>query len=140
MLRIDRDNLTRVLLKQCDICVDEVNMVIYSRKWWQNNRMRPRSFRLTEEGLNFLTDTMDLACYEVPFTEQVNICSQTIIYLGRYIECPYFLKKNSIIVFAEETSFELYLFADDIRKFGLMKATKHAKMKANRDRKVALRQ
>jgi len=139
LLRIERDNLTKILLKESDICVDEYNIIKYSRKWWMNNRMRPRSFRLTSEGLEFLSETMGLMSYEITFTEPINMSSQILIYLSRYIECPYFLNKNSIIVFSEETSFELFLFSDDIRKFGLMKATKHAKMKANRDRKATYR-
>jgi hypothetical protein len=34
----------------------------------------------------------------------------------------YYLTPMSITVFSERKSFELYLFSDDIRKFGLVKA------------------
>jgi L-rhamnose isomerase len=42
--------------------------------------------------------------------------------LERYLDSPYYLTRESITVFTERKSFELYMFSDDIRKFGLIKA------------------
>jgi hypothetical protein len=73
----------------------------------------------------FLTSELDLREYEVPFTADIELSPQTIIFLDRYIDCPYYLTNQSITVFSEKKSFELYLFSDDIRKFGLIKAMKN---------------
>jgi hypothetical protein len=120
---IHRDALTKIFLQQWGKSTDEANLELYSRKWWQSNRAsKQTAFRLSEEGFDFLTLTLDIKMYEVPFTESIELSPQTIIFLERYIDCPYYLTNHSITVFSERKSFELYLFSDDIRKFGLVKA------------------
>jgi hypothetical protein len=42
--------------------------------------------------------------------------------LDKFLDCPYFLDYASLTVFSEKKSFELYMFSDDIRKYGLIKA------------------
>lgn len=120
---IDRDLLTKIFLQQWGKSTDDANVQLYSRKWWQSNRVNKQTaFRLSEEGFNFLTNDLELKSYEVPFTEPIDLSPQTIIFLERYVDCPYYLTESSITVFTEKKSFELYLFSDDIRKFGLIKA------------------
>ena len=120
---IDRDTLTKIFLQQWGKSTDETNVTMYSRTWWQSNRVnKQNAFRLSDKGFEFLTTELDLKSYEVPFTEPIELSPQTIIFLERYIDCPYFLTIESITVFSEKKSFELYLFSDDIRKFGLIKA------------------
>jgi hypothetical protein len=120
---IHRDALTKIFLQQWGKSTDEANLELYSRKWWQSNRAsKQTAFRLSEEGFDFLTLTLDIKMYEIPFTEPIELSPQTIIFLERYIDCPYYLTNQSISVFSERKSFELYLFSDDIRKFGLVKA------------------
>jgi hypothetical protein len=120
---INRDALTKIFLQQWGKSTDDANLELYSRKWWQSNRAsKQTAFRLSEEGFDFLTLTLDIKMYEVPFTEPIELSPQTIIFLERYIDCPYYLTNQSITVFSERKSFELYLFSDDIRKFGLVKA------------------
>lgn len=120
---ITRDALTKIFLQQWGKSFDETNLKLYSRKWWQSTRVNKQTaFRLSEEGFNFLTDELDIKMYEVPFTEPIELSPQTIVFLERYIDCPYYLTTESISVFSERKSFELYLFSDDIRKFGLVKA------------------
>lgn len=121
---ISQDALTRVFLQQWGKSIDDVNLALYSRSWWQSIRVNQNTFRLSEEGVNFLTNTLELASYEIPFTESVELSPQTIIFLERYLISPYFLTSRSIIVFSERASFELYFFSDDIRKYGLIKAMK----------------
>jgi hypothetical protein len=96
---------------------------MYSRTWWQSNRVNKQTaFRLSDKGYEFLISELELKDYEIPFTEPIELSPQTIIFLERYIDCPYYLTNQSITVFSEKKSFELYLFSDDIRKFGLIKA------------------
>ena len=46
----------------------------------------------------------------------------TIGMADQFIDCPYYLTNQSITVFSEKKAFELMLFSDDIRKYGLIKA------------------
>lgn len=120
---IDRDTLTKIFLQQWGKSTDDANLNMYSRAWWQSNRVnKQNAFRLSDKGFEFLTEELELKSYEVPFTEPIELSPQTIIFLERYIDCPYYLTVESITVFSEKKSFELYLFSDDIRKFGLIKA------------------
>lgn len=120
---IDRDTLTKIFLQQWGKSTDDANLNMYSRTWWQSNRVNKKNaFRLSDKGFEFLTNDLELKSYEVPFTESIELSPQTIIFLERYIDCPYLLTTESITVFSEKKSFELYLFSDDIRKFGLIKA------------------
>ncbi len=119
---IDRDVLTKIFLQQWGKSLDDANVSMYSRTWWQSNRSGKNSFRLSDKGYEFLISELGLVEYEIPFTEPIELSPLTIIFLERYIDCPYYLTTQSITVFSEKKSFELYLFSDDIRKFGLIKA------------------
>lgn len=120
---ITRDALTKIFLQQWGKSIDEANVSMYSRTWWQSNRSsKQHAFRLTDKGYEFLVSVLELKEYEIPFTEPIELSPQTIIFLERYIDCPYYLTTQSITVFSEKKSFELYMFSDDIRKFGLIKA------------------
>jgi len=120
---ISRDALTKIFLQHWGKSTDEANLKLFSHKWWQSNRAsKQTALRLSDEGFDFLTNTLEIKMYEIPFTEPIELSPQTIIFLERYIDCPYYLTNQSITVFSERKSFELYLFSDDIRKFGLVKA------------------
>lgn len=122
---ITRDTLTRIFLHQWGKSSDDANIQLYGRKWWQSYRAsKPFSYRLTDEGLEFLIGTLELVSYEIPFTDAIELSPQTIIFLEKYMDCPYYLTHKSITVFSEKKSFELYMFSDDIRKYGLIKAMK----------------
>lgn len=120
---IPRNALTKIFLQQWGKSTDDANVQLYGRKWWQSNRANKQTaFRLSDEGYEFLAGTLELKEYEIPFTEPIELSPQTIIFLEKYIDCPYYLTNKSITVFSERKSFELMLFSDDIRKFGLVKA------------------
>jgi hypothetical protein len=120
---ITRTALTKIFLQQWGKSTDDANINLYSHKWWQSNRInKPNAFRLSDDGYEFLVKELELKEYEIPFTEPIELSPQTIIFLERYVDCPYYLTNQSITVFAEKKGFELMLFSDDIRKFGLVKA------------------
>jgi len=122
---ITRDGLTKIFLQQWGKSTDDANVKLFGRKWWQSTRAsKQNNFRLSDEGYEFLVKDLDLKEYEIPFTEPIELSPQTIIFLERYVDCPYYLTNMSITVFSERKSFELMLFSDDIRKFGLIKAMK----------------
>jgi hypothetical protein len=123
---ISKEVYTRVFLQQWGKSTDEANLKLYQRTWFINNRTKVGGgLRLSEVGFEFLNTELEIRNYEIPFTQDIDLSPQTIIFLDRYIDCPYYLTTQSITVFSEKKSFELYLFSDDIRKFGLIKAMKN---------------
>jgi hypothetical protein len=98
---------------------------LHHKIWWQNTRNKAKGgLRLTDKGYEFLVKELDLKEYEIPFTEDIELSPQIIIFFDQFLDCPYFLTHRSLTVFSEKKAFELHLFSDDIRKFGLMKAMK----------------
>ncbi len=128
---IPRETLTKIFLNQWGKSTDDANVSLYSRAWWQSTKSK--SFRLTDKGYEFLVKDLELKDYEIPFTEPIDLSPQTIIFLEKYVDCPYFLTNNSITVFSEKKSFELYMFSDDIRKFGLIKAINERQKNSKED-------
>ena len=116
---------TKVFLKQAGIAITEATLKEYMPLWWQNTRDKKEGgLRLTPTGFDFLIQKLDLRFYEVPYPKDKPITTQTIIFLDKFINCPYFLSKSSIFVTDEKKSLELHLFAGDLRKYGLVKAMK----------------
>jgi hypothetical protein len=125
---------TKVFLNLQEKYCDEANVKLHHRLWWQNTRTKDTGgLRLTEDGYNHLANILELKEYEVPFTESVELSPQTIIFFDRFIDCPYYLTPKSITVFSEKKAFELYMFSDDIRKYGLVKAINARKKSENLD-------
>jgi hypothetical protein len=58
----------------------------------------------------------------VPFPQEFTITTQVLIFLDKFIDCPYYLAADGIIVTNEKKAMELHLFSGDIRKYGLIKA------------------
>jgi len=118
-----RDTYTKVFLQQWGKSTDDANCQFYGRLWWQYHRKQNQSgLRLSDEGLEFLTSELNIKLHEIPFFEKIEICPQLLLFLERYIDCPYHITTGRIIVTTERKSFELYMFSDDIRKYGYIKA------------------
>ena len=120
---ISRETYTKIFLQQKEKSVDSANIKHHMYKWWQSHRSKDQGgLRLSDDGFDFLVNELELKMYEVPFTEPIELSPQTIIFFDRNMDCPYYLTNQSITVFSERKSFELYMFSDDIRKYGLVKA------------------
>lgn len=120
---ISKETYTKIFLQQKDRSIDAANVKLHLFKWWQSHRSKDvGGLRLSEEGFEFLVKELDLQNYEIPFTEPIDLSPQTIIFFDRNMDSPYYLTNQSITVFSERKSFELMLFSDDIRKYGLVKA------------------
>ena len=65
--------------------------------------------------------------YEIPFPKDFTLTTQVIIFLDKFINCPYYLTPRSIYVTDEKKSMELHLFSGDLRKYGLVKAIERQK-------------
>jgi hypothetical protein len=120
---ISKETFTKIFLQQKEKSTDSANIKLHMYKWWQSHRSKDvGGLRLSNEGFEYLTNELQLRSYEIPFTEPIELSPQTIIFFDRNMDCPYFLTNQSITVFSERKSFELYMFSDDIRKYGLVKA------------------
>jgi len=114
---------TKLFIQQSGEALSEENFKTKRIKWWMNKRSKSEGgLRLTDEGLKFLKINLDMSVYEVPFPADLDLKPQVMIYLDKFIDCPYHLTERSITVTKERKAFELYLFAGDVQKYGLTKA------------------
>lgn len=120
---ISKETYTKIFLQQKDRSTDSANLKLHLYKWWQSHRSKDvGGLRLSWEGYKYLIEDLEMRSYEIPFTEPIDLSPQTIIFFDRHMDSPYYLTNQAIVVFSERKSFELMLFSDDIRKYGLVKA------------------
>ena len=92
------------------------------RAWWANWRTaEDRRFRLTEIGYTYFKDTADIKFYEIKFPLGLMITNKVIIDLDRYLDCPYYITKDSIVLTGEKAAVQLVLFDGDLKRFGRAK-------------------
>jgi hypothetical protein len=118
---LTKELFTRIFLKQANLSTDEVNVKIHLQKWWFSTA-KSTGLRLSNNGYEFLTKTLQISSYIVPFCENMELSSSVVVFLSKHMDFPYVLNEKSIIVFSERKSIELYLFSGDIRRYGLSKA------------------
>jgi hypothetical protein len=114
---------TKIFLKQIGEPVTDERVKEYLPLWWQNTREKAEGgLRLTELGLD-IVNRVEIATYHIPYPHDMPITAQVIIYLDKFIDCPYYLDKKGITVTNERKAVELALFSGDVRKYGIAKAT-----------------
>ena len=123
-----KETYTKIFLKQANIGISEASLKEYMPVWWQNTRGKSTGgLRLTDDGFDFLVEKIDLQMYEIPFPKDFTQTTQVIIFLDKFINCPYYITPRSIYVTDEKKSMELHLFSGDLRKYGLNKAIQRQK-------------
>ena len=123
-----KETYTKIFLKQANIGISEASLKEYMPVWWQNTRGKSTGgLRLTDDGFDFLVEKIDLQMYEIPFPKDFTLTTQVIIFLDKFINCPYYITPLSIYVTDEKKSMELHLFSGDLRKYGLNKAIQRQK-------------
>jgi len=105
--------------------VNEVTIKEFLPLWWQNTRKKDSGgLRLTDEGLRIVLEEVKLTTYDIPYPSDFDITTQVVIFLDKFIDCPYYMGPRGITVTDEKKAIELHLFSGDIRKYGLTKALK----------------
>lgn len=133
---ISRELYTKVFLQSLEKSTDEANVKLHMNKLWMSKRSKEGGgLRLSLEGYEFLIDEVKLQEYEVPFTDKIELSPQLMIFFDNFLDCPYLLTNQSLTVFSEKKAFELYMFSDDIRKYGLVKAMNARKQDAQNEEK-----
>ena len=122
-----KETYTKVFLKQLNLGISETSMAEYMPLWWQNIRSVEGGLRLTDAGYEMITGKLNLSVYDVPFPPDFEMTTQTVIFLDKFINCPYYLTPRGIHVTDEKKSMELHLFSGDLRKYGLIKAIERQK-------------
>jgi hypothetical protein len=118
-----KDTYTKKFLEANGQIADQNLIEAKKIEWWYNVRSKDSGgLRLTDEGIKFVTESLDLKSYTVKFPGQFNITPQILVWLDNFIESPYFITKKSITVLSEKSAFELYLFSGDVQKMGYSKA------------------
>lgn len=119
-----KETYTKIFLKELNKSTGNATVREYLPIWWMNTRNKDKSgLRLTEAGFDTVNE-IGLETYEIPYPKEMPVTAQVIVFLDKFIDCPYFLSKRSIIVTNERKAVELTLFAGDIRKYGYTKAMK----------------
>ena len=117
-----KETYTKIFLKNANIAIGENTLKEYMPMWWKNSRSKNfGGLRLTDEGITFIKEKLQLQTYDVPFPNDFNLTTQVIIFLDKYLDTPYYLADDGVIVTNEKKAIELMLFSGDIRKYGLNK-------------------
>jgi len=127
-----KETYTKIFLKQGGKSVNEASIKEYTPLWWHNTRNKSEGgLRLTDAGFDYIQQELDLQAYEIPYPPEFELTTQTIIFLDKFIDCPYYLGRNAIHVLDEKKAVELTLFSGDIRKYGITKALQRQKSEDN---------
>lgn len=124
---------TKIFLKELGETVNEHTVSEHLPLWWQNTRDKSQGgLRLTDQGFEILKK-IDISVYEIPYPLDMPITTQIIIFLDKFIDCPYYITKKEIYVTNERKAIELSLFSGDLRKYGIAKAMKRSSEIENSD-------
>lgn len=119
-----KETYTKIFLKELGKTYNDVAVKEYMPLWWQNTREKNNGgLRLTQLGYETIQE-IGLTTYDIPYPVEMPLTTQVIIYLDKFIDCPYYLTNRSITVTNEKKAVELTLFSGDLRKYGLNKAMK----------------
>jgi hypothetical protein len=116
--------ITRSVAQLLNLDISPQSLKKIKTTWWQNPRTKPEGgLRLTEQGFEAFQKA-DLKAHRVRFEEPVEYDNKLIIQLDRYIDCPWYIRKDNIFVFNDRMAVQLVLFSGNITKFIKIKAEK----------------
>lgn len=121
-----KTEITKYVAGQFNLPTDEKSIRKLVPAWWFNPRIKETGgLRLTDEG--FARLTAHIKAHKVLLDEPVEYTNQLIIWLDKFINCPWYVTKKEIFVFNETTAIQLVLFSGNITRFSAAKAKKPKK-------------
>lgn len=121
------ETYTRVFLKALGVEPTLVAVKEHMPLWWYNTRKKDLAgLRLTEAGFQVIKN-LEITVYQIFFPPDFKLTTQIVIFLDQFIDCPYYLEKDSIFVTGEKKCVELSLFSGDVKKYGLIRAIRRQK-------------
>jgi hypothetical protein len=118
---------TKLFLKELGKSYNDLSVKEHLPIWWYNTRQKDvGGLRLTDDGFDVI-NKIELQTYDIPYPRDMPMTTQIIIFLDKFIDCPYYLTNRSITVTNERKAVELGLFSGDLRKYGLTKAMSRSK-------------
>jgi hypothetical protein len=123
---MNKVDITKALASKDEKYKDDPEKIkMLYRAWWANwKNSEDRGFRLTDAGYSYFKDIADIKFYDIRFPRELVITNKIIIDLDKFIDCPYYLTKNQILVTGEKIAVQLVLFDGDLVKFGKAKCKK----------------
>ena len=122
---------TKLFLKELGKSYNDLSVKEHMPLWWYNTRQKDvGGLRLTDDGFDVI-NKIELQTYDIPYPRDMPMTTQIIIFLDKFIDCPYYLTNRSITVTNERKAVELGLFSGDLRKYGLTKAMSRSKKDEN---------
>jgi hypothetical protein len=93
---------------------------LYATFWVNPRKKEKGGLRLTETG--FKTFEPHLKSYRVDLEERnPTFTNVQILWLDKYIDCPFYIDRKSVYVFSERMAIQLVLFSGNLVKFGYAK-------------------
>lgn len=101
-----------------------------SRQWWYNIRDKENSgLRLTELGYITLLKN-EFIFHKVEYSDKnIIFDSQLLLFLDKFIDCPFFITEKFIFVMSSKKAVELSLISGDIRQYANNKSIINEKKK-----------
>lgn len=111
---------TRQFLKEINLPDDDKSVREIIPVWWRDSRT-DTGLWLTPTGYDTLKNRVGLQFYQIDLPgkglSSMPITNKMLIALERFIDCPFFIDKRSIMVSSESMAIQLVLFGGDLNRF-----------------------
>ena len=113
--------ITKKILELLTLDSDEQSVKKIIPIWWCSTRKKSQGgLQLTIKGFEAIRQA-GIKEYRIKFLEPIEYSNKVIIWLDKYIDCPFFIQNEQIFVFSERMAVQLMLFSGNIYKFGAAK-------------------
>jgi hypothetical protein len=122
-----KTKITKLVLESQGLDVSDKRVRLTIPTWWVSARKKETGgLRLTEQGFDCLTKA-GIKSHRVKFEHPIEVNNKLLIYLDRFIDCPWFANNKEIYVFNDKMAIQLVLFEGNVAHFVGIKAKNHQK-------------
>jgi len=113
-----KNEITNKVAQILNLDLDKKSVKKLIHSWWENPRNKSQGgLRLTDIGFEALRNA-DIKFHKVKLEHPIKLyTNQLVIYLDRYIDCPWFINKTEIFVFGDKMAVQLILFEGNLERF-----------------------